>query len=58
MNITLIKNVENQHHTKHINVQYYYIRELVNERELTVKWILDLEMLVNGIIKGLSTETF
>lgn len=38
MSITLIKNVESQYQIKHIDVQYYYIRELVNEKELIVVW--------------------
>ncbi len=37
MNIALTKNAESQYCTKHINIQYHYIRELVNKRELTVK---------------------
>ncbi len=37
MSIALIKNKESQHCTKYINVHHYYIRELVNKRELTIK---------------------
>ena len=58
MSIALTKNVESQHCTKHINVQYHYIRELVNEGELTVKWIPGSEMLADGMTKALPTETF
>ena len=58
MSIALTKNSENQHRTKHINIQHHYIRELVNERKLTVKWIPGFEMLANGMTKALSTETF
>ena len=36
MSITLIKNAESQHRTKHIDVQYHYIRELIDEKELTI----------------------
>ncbi len=37
MNIALTKNMESQHYIRHIGVQHHYIRELVNEGELTVK---------------------
>lgn len=37
MSIVFTKNVESQHHTKYIDVQHYYVQELVNERELTIK---------------------
>ena len=58
MSIALTKNAESQHWTKHINVQHHYIRELVNERELTIEWISGLEMLVDSMIKSLPTKTF
>ncbi len=37
ISIALTKNAESQHRTKHIDVQYHYIKELVNKGELTVK---------------------
>ena len=58
MSIALTKNAESQHRTIHIDVQHHYIRELVNEGELTVKWIPRSEMLADGMTKGLPTETF
>lgn len=58
MSITLTKNAESQHQTKHIDVQHHYIRELVNKKELTVKWVSSSEMLADGMIKGLPTEMF
>ncbi len=58
MSIALTKNVESQHYTKHINVQYHYIRELVNEGKLIVKWIPGSEMLADGMTKRLPTKTF
>ena len=39
ISIALTKNAESQHRTKHIDFQHHYIRELVNERELTIEWI-------------------
>ena len=57
-NITLTKNAESQHWTKHTNVQHHYIRELVDEGELKVKWIFSTNMLTDGSTKALSTDTF
>ena len=51
MSIALTKNAESQHRTKHINVQHHYIRELINEGELTIKWIPGSEMLADGMTK-------
>ena len=58
MSIALTKNAESQHRTKHIDVQHHYIRELVNEKELTIKWIPGSSMLADGMTKALPTETF
>ena len=58
MSIALTKNAESQHRTKHIDVQHHYIRELVNERELTIKWIPGSKMLADEMIKALPAETF
>lgn len=58
MSINLTKNAESQHHTKHIDVQQHYVRELVNEGELTVKWIPSSEMLADGMTKALPTGAF
>lgn len=58
MSIALTRNAESQHCTKYINVQHHYIRELVNEGELTIKWIRGSEMLADGMTKALPTEVF
>ena len=58
MSISLTKNAESQHRTKHIDVQHHYVRELVNEGELTIKWVPSSEMLADGMTKALPTETF
>lgn len=52
------KHMKSQHYTKYINIQYYYIRELVNKRKLTIKQILELEILADKITKKLSIEIF
>lgn len=58
ISITLTKNVESQRRTKHIDLQHYYIRELIKEGELTITWIPGSKILVDGMIKALPTETF
>lgn len=34
--ISLAKNPEAQNRTKHIDVQYHYIREMINEKEMLI----------------------
>lgn len=58
ISITLTQNVESQHRTKHIDVQHQYIRELIDEKELTVAWVSSSEMLADDMTKALPTETF
>lgn len=58
MNINFIKNAESQHCIKYIDVQHYYIWELVNKRKLMVKWIPSSEIATDRITKVLPTETF
>ena len=58
MSITLTKNAESQHRTKHIDVQHHYIRELIDEKELTVVWVSSSEMLADSMTKALPTEMF
>lgn len=58
ISIALIKNAESQYRTKHINVQHHYIKELVNEKKLTIEWVSGTKMLVDGMTKALPTKTF
>lgn len=37
INIVFTKNAKNQYQSKDINVQYHYIRKLVNKREFIIK---------------------
>lgn len=56
--LILTNNPKNQNQTKHIDVIYYYIRELVEKKELLVKWVLSLKMLANSLIKALFARFF
>lgn len=37
MSIALTKNAKSQHQIKYIDIEHYYIRELVNMKKLTIK---------------------
>ena len=58
MSLTLTKDPESQNRTKHINVIHYYMRGLVEDEELGIKWISSSSMLANGLTKALSTGLF
>lgn len=58
ISIALTKNTKSQHQTKHINIQHYYIRLLINKREFTIEWILESKILANRMTKFLPIKTF
>lgn len=58
MNIILIKNTKSYHQTKYIDIQYQDIRELINEKDLSIKQICSSKILADEMIKALLTETF
>lgn len=41
MSIALTKNVKNLYQTRHISIQHYYIRKLVNKRDFIIKYFLN-----------------
>lgn len=45
--IILTKNAESQARTKHIDVQLNYIRELVADKEVSIKWICSASMVMS-----------
>lgn len=54
--IALRKNTESQKYTKQINIQYYYIQELIDQEKFMIKQISDSKMLANGMTKALLTQ--
>ena len=56
--LSLTKNPESQHRTKYIDVQYHYIRELVNDKKLDVEWTPSVMMLADGMTKALIVDLF
>lgn len=55
---TLIRDLESQNKTKHIDVIHHHIRRLVEKKEPWVEWILCTKIPVNGLTKALSTKLF
>ena len=49
---TLIKDPENQHRIKHIDVMHLYVQDLVKKGELEIKWMRSLLMLAGGVTKA------
>lgn len=54
----MTKNPESQNQTKYSNVMYYYVRGLVKEGELSVEYIFNLMILIDGLTKALPTKWF
>ena len=47
--LTLTKDPKNQNRTKHINIIDYHIQELVENRELAIKWVTSSSMLADNL---------
>ena len=58
ISFTLIKDLESQNCTKHIDVMYYHVRGLVQDGELGIKWISNSSIFADGLIKVLITRFF
>lgn len=58
ISLTLTKNPKSQNQTKYIDVMYYYIHKLINDRELAIEWIKKPAMLADGLIKTFSIGSF
>jgi len=56
--IRLIKNPEQHQRTKHVEVQYFFIREHVNLKRIEVKHIKTQEQLADPFTKSLSPVLF
>lgn len=56
--IKLVENVEPHKRTKHIDVKYHFIRELVNEKMLEISYICSEKQLADIFTKALSRDKF
>lgn len=57
-NLILMRNSESQNYTKHIDIIYYYIWGLVENKELEINWIYSLLMLADELRKVLPIRPF
>ena len=56
--IKLVKNTKFYTYIKYINIQYYYIRKLVSEKEFIIEYIIIKNIFNNKFIKILLKEIF
>jgi hypothetical protein len=56
--IRISKNDSDHDRTKHINIKHYYIKELINEGHIDLKWISTHHQLADIFTKGLAAPTF
>lgn len=56
--LTLTKDRKSLNCTKHIDVMHYYIRGLVDNRELEIEWIPNSLMLADRLIKAWPARPF
>ena len=56
--IILTKNAKSQSQTKYIDGQYHYVKKLVNNGELMIKWVCSANMLADGFTKALTIDNF
>ena len=56
--VTLIKNPEHHVKTKYIDVQYHYIREVVDDNLINIRYCSIIEMIADIPIKSLITAIF
>ena len=56
--IKLVNNSMNHTRTKHIPIQYHYVRELVENGHVKITYVSTKEMIADGLIKPLPPEKF
>ena len=56
--LNLVKNAEYHEQMKHIDVQHHYVRELVQDDYVCMKWVSTKKQLVDGFTKVLPQPMF
>ena len=56
--LALVKNPYLYKHLKHINICYYYIRDLAEQKKLQINYIPTTDMVADGMTKLLQRITF
>ena len=51
--IALINNSDNHKRTKHIFIQYHYVRELMKNKQINFIYFFIVDMLIDDLIKSL-----
>ena len=51
--IALINNFDNHKRIKHISIQYYYIKELMKDKQINFIYFFIVDMLIDDLIKSL-----
>lgn len=54
LSILLTINAESQNYTKHIDIIYHFVMEVIEDRKLEVNWVSRLVILTNAMTKSLS----
>lgn len=57
-NFTLTKNSESQNRTRHINIIFYQVYRLIENKKLIISYIINFAILVNGFTKTLLNIKF
>jgi hypothetical protein len=56
--IFLEKNLAYHSKTKHIDVQYHFVRDMVEEKKVLLEKVVTLKNFANLLTKSMSTENF
>ena len=56
--ILLAKNLSYHSKTKHIDVQYHFVRDMVEEKKMLLVKVDTLKNVVDALMKSVSTEKF
>ena len=56
--IFLASNLAQEHRSKHIDIQYHYIRECVEEKKVILHYVLTMEQIADIMTKCLSYDKF
>ena len=56
--ISLIKSGANSSKGKHIEIQYHYIQDIVQKREIKVSYIPTSDMIADPLTKSISADNF
>ena len=56
--IALINNFDNHKRTKHISIQYHYVRKLMKDKQINFIYFSIVDILIDNLIKSLKRQLF